>query len=162
VKLNHGELAPEFQDIQGWINSKSLTLRELRGKVVFLDFWTFGCINCVNTRPYFRRMHERLRNNDIFVMIGMHTPEFAYEKDPENIRKAVIGFDLKYPIALDSYNTTWKLYGNHYWPRQTIIDAQGRIRYTHIGEGDYQEMELKVSELLKENFGKIVPGQNIH
>jgi len=73
----------------------------------------------------------------------------------------VIAFDLKYPIALDSYNTTWKLFGNHYWPRQTIIDAQGKFRYTHIGEGDYQEEERKVSELLKENIGKMVPSQNI-
>jgi len=101
-------------------------------------------------------MYERLKDNEDFVMIGMHTPEFAYEKDPDNVREAVLKYDLKYPIALDSYNTTWKLYGNHYWPRQTIIDVQGRIRYAHIGEGDYQEMERKVSELLKEKIGKTV------
>jgi len=157
--MSRGEPAPEFQDIQSWINSKPLTLQELRGKVVFLDFWTFDCINCVNTRPYFRRMYERLKDNRDFVMIGVHTPEFPYEKDPDNVKNAVVKFDLNYPIALDSYNTTWKLYGNHYWPRQAIIDGQSRIRYTHIGEGDYHEMERKVMELLKENIGKIAPTQ---
>jgi hypothetical protein len=104
-------------------------------------------------------MYERLGDNGSFVMIGIHTPEFAYEKDPDNVRKAVLEYQLKYPIALDSYNTTWKLYGNHYWPRQTIIDGGGRIRYVHIGEGDYEGMERKISELLKENVGKIVPDQ---
>jgi thiol-disulfide isomerase/thioredoxin len=144
------KIAPEFQDIQGWINSKPLTLKEMVGKVVFLDFWTYGCVNCINTRPHFRRLYQRFSSDGNFVMIGVHTPEFPYERNPENVRKAVIGFDLEYPIALDSGNTTWKLYGNHYWPRQAIIDAEGKIRYEHVGEGNYEEMENKVSELLAE------------
>src|SRR5579872_6304121 len=132
MESNMLETAPEFQDIQGWINSKPLTLNELRGKVVFLDFWTYGCINCINTRPYFQKMHEKFSSNSDFVMIGMHTPEFAYERNADNVKKAVIGYGLKYPIALDSRNATWKLYGNHYWPRQAIIDRRGRIRYEHV------------------------------
>jgi thiol-disulfide isomerase/thioredoxin len=145
-----GERAPEFQDIEGWINSKPLTLAGLRGKVVFLDFWTFGCVNCMNTRPHFRRIYQRFGDNAGFVMIGLHTPEFPYERNPENVRRAVLGHDLRYPIGLDSHNTTWKLYGNHYWPRQAIIDREGKIRYEHVGEGDYEEMEMKISELLAE------------
>ena len=150
MELSVHEQAPEFQDIQGWINSKPLSLKELRGKVVFLDFWTYGCINCINTRPHFRKMHEKFSSNPDFVMIGMHTPEFAYERNADSVKKAVIGFNLKYPIALDSRNTTWKLYGNHYWPRQAIVDREGRIRYEHVGEGKYEEMTNKISELLSE------------
>jgi thiol-disulfide isomerase/thioredoxin len=150
MQCKQDQLAPEFADLQGWINSEALMLASLRSKVVFLDFWTFGCINCINTRPHFNRLYELFRNDPNFVMIGMHTPEFAYEKNPESVRKAVLGYRLEYPVALDSRNTTWKLYGNHYWPRQAIIDATGKIRLEHIGEGDYGEMERKVSELLVE------------
>jgi thiol-disulfide isomerase/thioredoxin len=150
MKTSKVQIAREFQNIEGWINSKPLSLSELRGKVVFLDFWTFGCGNCINTRPYFRRLYEKFEHNPNFAMIGMHTPEFPYERDPKNVKKAVRDFNLKYPIALDSQNSTWKLYGNHYWPRQAIIDIEGRIRYEHIGEGGYEEMEEKVAELLRE------------
>jgi thiol-disulfide isomerase/thioredoxin len=142
--------ASEFQDIKGWINSKPLTLKDLHGKIVFLDFWTFGCINCINTRPYFRKMYNRFKNDERFVMIGIHSPEFDFERDQENVKNAVEKYGLQYPIALDSDNTTWKLYGNHYWPRQAMIDVSGRIRYEHIGEGSYEEMERRVSDLLAE------------
>jgi thiol-disulfide isomerase/thioredoxin len=142
--------APEFVDLQGWINSKPLTLTSLRGRVVFLDFWTLGCINCINTRPYFNEMYVRFRCDPNFMMIGVHTPEFPYERNPDNVQKAVLGHRIEYPVALDSRNTTWKLYGNHYWPRQAIVDVEGRIRYEHIGEGDYTEMETKITELLTE------------
>ena len=125
-------------------------MASLRGKVVFLDFWTFGCINCINTRPHFRRLYEAHRADPNFVMIGVHTPEFDYERDAKNVSNAVEKYALRYPIALDSDNTTWKAYGNQYWPRQAIVDSKGIIRYEHIGEGDYGEMELKVAELLVE------------
>ena len=150
LKSKPAELAPEFQDIQGWINSEPLTMRGLRGKVIFLDFWTFGCVNCINTRPHFRKLYELHKGQSDFMMIGMHTPEFDYERDPKNVQKAVEKYGLEYPTALDSDNTTWKAYGNQYWPRQAIIDANGIIRYEHVGEGEYEEMEQKVAELLKE------------
>ena len=95
-------------------------------------------------------MYEKFSREDSFVMIGMHSPEFAYERDPGNVRTAVERYGIRYPVALDSKNTTWKLYGNHYWPRQTIIDTEGRIRYEHIGEGDYEGMESRLAELLLE------------
>jgi thiol-disulfide isomerase/thioredoxin len=148
--MKRANIAPELSDIKGWINSDPLSNAGLRGKVVFLDFWTFGCINCINTRPHFNAMYEHFRVDTNFAMIGVHTPEFAYEKDQDSVRKAVLEHHIKYPVALDSLNTTWKLYGNHYWPRQAIIDAEGRIRYEHVGEGDYNEMEDLVSKLLED------------
>jgi thiol-disulfide isomerase/thioredoxin len=141
--------APEFQNISGWINSEPLTLNGLRGKVVFLDFWTYGCYNCQNTLPEMKKLHAKYVKEHI-VIIGVHTPEFPYERKRENVERAVAIAGLSYPIALDSNNTTWKLYGNHYWPRQTIIDENGEVAYEHVGEGGYREIEAKVVELLKE------------
>jgi len=140
--------APEFQNISGWINSEPLTLNGLRGKIVFLDFWTYGCYNCQNTLPEMKRLHARHAAEGL-VIIGVHTPEFPYERKRENVEKAVASAGLNYPIALDSNNTTWKLYGNHYWPRQTIVDEKGEIAYEHVGEGSYDEIEAKVVELLR-------------
>jgi len=148
MKSATGNFAPELGDISGWINSESLSIAGLRGKVIFLDFWTFGCINCINTRSHFNHMYNRFRVDPNFAMIGVHTPEFVYEKDLNSVRKAVLGHHIEYPVALDSLNSSWKLYGNHYWPRQAIIDAEGRIRYEHVGEGNYDEMEDLVSRLL--------------
>jgi len=140
--------APEFQNIGGWINSDPLTLNGLRGKVVFLDFWTYGCYNCQNTLPEMKRLHSK-HGDEGLVIIGVHTPEFPYERKRENVERAVASAGLTYPIALDSDNRTWKLYGNHYWPRQTIIDRKGEVAYEHMGEGSYDEIEAKVAELLK-------------
>jgi thiol-disulfide isomerase/thioredoxin len=140
--------APEFQNISGWINSEPLALSGLRGKVVFLDFWTYGCYNCQNTLPEVKRLHAKYGKEGL-VIIGVHTPEFQYERKRENVERAVASAGLAYPIALDSNNTTWKLYGNHYWPRQTIIDEIGEVAYEHVGEGGYGEIEAKVVELLK-------------
>jgi thiol-disulfide isomerase/thioredoxin len=133
LKSHREVLAPEFQDITGWINSPPLTMSGLRGKVVFLDFWTFGCINCINTRPHFRRLYELHKDNPNFAIIGLHTPEFDYERDAANVRIAVEKYYLRYPIALDSDNSTWKAYGSQYWPRQTIVDSHRIIRYKPIG-----------------------------
>jgi len=141
--------APEFEGISGWINSEELNLDDLRGKVVFLDFWTYGCINCQRTLPSVRELYSRYSSRGL-VVVGVHTPEFAYEVKRENVEKAVASAGLSYPIALDSENLTWKLYGNHYWPRQTLVDAKGFVRYEHIGEGDYEMIEAKVVELLNE------------
>jgi len=136
-------------DVEGWINSGPLTVGGLRGKVVFLDFWTYGCINCVRTLPYVKELHSRYASMGL-VVVAVHTPEFPYERKPQNVEKAVASAGLTYPMALDSKNSTWKLYGNHYWPRQTLIDVGGAIRYEHVGEGDYDEIESKLVELLRE------------
>ena len=141
--------APELEGIDGWINSQPLSLSALRGKVVFLDFWTFGCVNCQRTLPAMNELHSKFSGGGL-VVIGVHTPEFPHERERENVERAVALAGLTYPIALDSENITWKLYGNRYWPRQTLIDAKGMIRYEHVGEGDYDEIEAKVVELLGE------------
>jgi len=152
--------APELEDIGGWINSGPLTLKGLRGRVVFLDFWTYGCYNCQNTLPEMKELHAKYSKEGL-VIIGVHTPEFPYERKRENVERAVASAGLAYPIALDSKNTTWKLYGNHYWPRQTIIDNNGEVGYEHVGEGGYEEMEAKVVELLEEARGLGISGPEL-
>jgi thiol-disulfide isomerase/thioredoxin len=139
-------------DIDGWINSEPLSLSGLRGKVVFLDFWTYGCVNCQRTLPWVRYLHSKYSGSGL-VVVGVHTPEFPYERKRENVERAVTSAGLEFPVALDSKNTTWKLYGNHYWPRQALVDAGGKVRYDHVGEGDYEELEAKVVELLAEVDG---------
>ena len=143
-------LAPELANIMGWLNSPPLRLEQLRGRVVFLDFWTYSCINCVRTIPYVNELHRKYSSDEGLVIIGVHTPEFEFEKDESNVRGAARKLRIEYPVALDSENTTWKLYGNRYWPRQTLIDYAGQVRYEHIGEGGYEEIEQQVVGLLKE------------
>jgi thiol-disulfide isomerase/thioredoxin len=121
----------------------------LKGKVVLLDFWTFSCVNCVRALPHMKQIHM-MYAGDKFVLVGVHTPEFEFEKLPENVADAVKRFRIEYPVAIDSENATWRLYGNQYWPRQTLVDANGRVRWEHVGEGDYDKMENKILELLKE------------
>jgi thiol-disulfide isomerase/thioredoxin len=150
---DRSKLAPELADIEGWINSAPLRLSELRGRVVFLDFWTFGCSNCVRTIPHMNELHRKYPSDEL-VIIGVHTPEFESEKDANNVRLAVEKLGIEYPVALDSENTTWKLYGNRYWPRQTLVDWSGEVRYEHIGEGGYDEIERQVAGLLAEAAGK--------
>ena len=140
-------VAPEFADIKGWINSPPLQLSSLRGKVVFLDFWTYSCGNCVRSIPSVKDLHGKYASRGL-VVIGVHTPEFEFEKNPDNVRSAVQKLGIVYPVALDSDNTTWRLYGNEYWPRQTIVDDEGQVRYEHIGEGGYEEIEEQVVGLL--------------
>lgn len=140
--------APELSDIDGWVNSTPMTISSLRGRVVFLDFWTFSCVNCVRTIPYVNDLHTRFSQRGL-VVIGVHTPEFEHERDASRVREAVVRLKIRYPVALDSRNTTWKLYGNMYWPRQTIIDSAGEVRYEHIGEGGYEEIEAQVEGMLR-------------
>lgn len=142
-------LAPEFADIRGWINSPPLKLSELKGRVVFLDFWTYSCQNCIRSIPSVRSLHEKYSSMGL-VVIGVHTPEFEFEKDVQNVTSAVKRLEVVYPVALDTENSTWKLYGNRYWPRQTIVDGRGVVRYEHIGEGGYEEIEEQVVGLLAE------------
>ena len=144
-----GKQAPEFSSLRGWLNSTPLTMSGLKGKVVLLDFWTYSCVNCIRTLPHMKDLHKRY-SSDKFVLIGVHTPEFAFEKDPENVASAVKRFGIEYPVAIDSDNVTWTLYGNQYWPRQTLVDAAGRVRWEHAGEGDYDKMEEQIVALVKE------------
>ena len=150
---DRSRLAPEFDGIKGWLNTPPLRLSDLKGRVVFLDFWTFGCSNCVRTIPHMNEIRRKFASDEL-VIIGVHTPEFDYERDEDNVRSAVKKLMIEYPVALDSQNKTWKLYGNRYWPRQTLIDCSGEVRYEHIGEGGYNEIEDQVAGLLAEAAGK--------
>ena len=142
--------APELAGLDNWFNSDPLTLAELRGKVVLVDFWTYSCVNCVRTLPYIRDWHDKYADDGL-VIIGVHTPEFAFEEDSENVRQALERFDIQYPVAQDNEYLTWRAFNNRYWPAKYLIDALGNVRYTHFGEGDYEETELVIQELLAES-----------
>jgi thiol-disulfide isomerase/thioredoxin len=143
------KLAPELTKITSYVNSEPITLAHLRGKVVLVDFWTYSCINCIRTIPYLNAWHEKYANNGL-VIVGVHTPEFEFEKDYNNVRAAVEKFDIRYPIAQDNEKETWKAYENRYWPRKYLIDPEGYVRYDHIGEGAYAETEKVIQSLLAE------------
>ncbi len=143
-------LAPELMAGGEWFNSKPLSIKKLRGKVVLVDFWTYTCINCIRTFPYIEDWHEKYASKGL-VVIGVHTPEFEFEKNPVNVKKALKDFGLKYPIMQDNDYSTWSAYDNHYWPAKYLIDKNGRIRWVHFGEGGYIEAERKIQELLKES-----------
>ena len=142
--------APDFRGIVDWINSSPLTLEQLRGKVVLVDFWTYSCINCQRTQPYLNKWYDRY-HDDGLVIVGVHAPEFAFEKVPENVRKAVQDDGIKYPVALDNDFATWSAYQNQYWPAKYLIDKDGSVRYVHFGEGDYDGTEKAIQTLLKQN-----------
>jgi cytochrome c biogenesis protein CcdA/thiol-disulfide isomerase/thioredoxin len=141
--------APELVGLTDWINSEPLTLKSLRGKVVIVDFWTFGCYNCRNTRPYVRALYDKYHNQGLEIL-GIHTPEFAYEHALENVRGAAKEQGVTWPIALDPDYKTWRAFKNRYWPAFYFIDAQGHLRYTHFGEGNYEKNEQVVQQLLSE------------
>jgi cytochrome c biogenesis protein CcdA/thiol-disulfide isomerase/thioredoxin len=150
-------MAPDFAGINKWLNTdKPLTMKDLRGKVVLVDFWTYTCINCIRTLPYITKWYDTY-NKDGFVVIGVHTPEFEFEKNTANVEDAVKRFKIHYPVAQDNDYATWNAYNNQYWPAHYLIDAKGVIRDTHFGEGNYEETEKKIKELLKE-AGKRVSG----
>lgn len=142
--------APKFEGLEGWINSKPLTNEALKGKVTLIDFWTYSCINCIRTQPYLRGWYDTYKNSD-FQVIGMHAPEFAFEKVRSNVEQATKQANLKYPIALDNDFTTWNNYGVRFWPSAFLIDAEGKVRRVHYGEGEYKETEQAIRALLKEN-----------
>ena len=141
--------APELtNDI--WLNVDSpLRLADLRGKVVLVEMWTFGCINCQNVMPSLREWHNRYKDQGL-VLIGNHYPEFSHEADLDNLKSAIARFDIQYPVAQDNEGVTWRAYKNHYWPALYLIDKQGHIRYVHIGEGRYRETEKNIKTLLAE------------
>jgi thiol-disulfide isomerase/thioredoxin len=141
----------EVVNPSGFINTdESITIGQFVGrKVVLIDFMTYSCINCQRTLPYLHSWYEKYSDKGLQI-IAIHTPEFAFEKDIENVRKAAKGFDIKYPIVLDNDYSTWRAYENKYWPRKYLIDIHGNIVYDHIGEGAYDETEMKIQELLEE------------
>lgn len=152
LKQNDMEIitAPELEPTGEWFNSDPLTLEELRGKVVLVDFWTFSCINCIRTLPYLQDWHEKYADDGL-VIIGVHSPEFEFEKDPDALQKAINDFGLTYPIVQDNEFKTWRAYQNRYWPAKYLVDANGTVRYTHFGEGKYEETEAIIQSLLKES-----------
>ena len=132
-----------------WLNSPPLSAQELRGKVVLIDFWTFGCINCRNALPHVREWNQKYKDQGL-VVIGVHSPEFAFEKNIGNVQRAVSDLDLSFPIAVDNNFALWRAFNNTYWPAHYFIDAKGRIRFHHFGEGDYEKSEQVIRQLLDE------------
>lgn len=142
-------IAPEFTGIDNWVNSPPLKLSQLRGKVVLVEFWTFGCINCLNVGPYVKQWHERYRDQGL-VVVGVHTPEYDEEKDLGNVREAVKRLGITYPVAQDNGYATWNAWSNQYWPAVYLVDKEGRVAYRRYGEGAYAATEAKIKELLAE------------
>jgi thiol-disulfide isomerase/thioredoxin len=140
---------PSLAGATGWLNSKPLTTADLGGKVVLVDFWTYSCVNWLRTEPYVRAWADKYMEHGL-VIIGVHTPEFGFEKNVDNIRWAAKNYDVRYPIAIDSDYAVWRAFDNHYWPAIYLIDAEGRIRYRQFGEGDYDRTERAIQELLVE------------
>ena len=141
--------APGFADLAGWINTGPLTLKELRGKVVLIDFWTYSCVNCLRTLPFVRAWDDRYRSSGL-VIVGVHSPEFAFEKEAANVRENVRRLSIHYPVALDSQLGTWTAWHNQYWPAKYLIDRRGHVRYYHFGEGEYDKTEQAIRQLLAE------------
>ncbi|HEY7561652.1 MAG TPA: cytochrome c biogenesis protein DipZ [Gaiellaceae bacterium] len=142
--------APEFRGIDRWINSEPLSLERLRGKVVLVDFWTYSCINCLRTLAHLRSWYEAYRDDEL-VIVGVHSPEFAFEHDEGNVRSAVDRLGIEYPVALDNDFETWTAWSNRYWPAKYFVDRLGHVRYVHVGEGDYEESERVLRRLLSES-----------
>lgn len=132
-----------------WINSEPLSLKNLRGRVVLIEFWTFGCLNCRNTLPFVKSWHDRYRDKGLTV-IGVHSPEFAEERIVENLRREVDSLGITYPVLADNDYQTWNAYGVEAWPTVFLLDKQGRIRWKRVGEGDYDETERLIQKLLAE------------
>ena len=149
-----GVRAPEFAGIDTWLNTEPLTLGDLSGKVVLIDFWTYTCVNCQRTFPFIRSWHEKY-SDDGLVIVGIHSPEFEFEKDVDNVTEALERYDIQWAVAMDNEMATWNAYGNRYWPRKYLIDRDGNIRYDHIGEGAYNETETVIQELLSETGDEI-------
>lgn len=151
---------PEFTGISRWLNTdQPLTKEGLKGKVVLVDFWTYSCINCIRTFPHVTSWHEKYAAQGL-VIVGVHTPEFDFEKQEDNVRAALAKYGITYPVAMDNDYKTWRAYSNRYWPAHYLMDRQGRLRYTHFGEGKYRETEDKIRELLAEGGPAPVPAES--
>ncbi|MBY5353291.1 cytochrome c biogenesis protein DipZ [Rhizobium leguminosarum] len=141
--------APSLDGAVEWLNSEPLTTEQLRGKVVLVDFWTYSCINCIRTLPYVRAWAEKYADQGL-VVIGVHAPEFAFEKKIDNVKKSIGDFQIGYPVAIDNDYSIWRAFENSYWPAAYLIDAKGQIRYHHFGEGNYNRTEKAIQDLLRE------------
>jgi len=147
--VNYGKAA-DFAGIKQWYNTpggKGLSIKDLNGKVVLVDFWTYSCINCLRSLPHIKQLYKQYHQQGL-VVVGVHTPEFGFEGDPNNVRKAVSDLGVDYPVALDAGYKTWNNYNNHYWPAHYLIDKDGNLRSVHYGEGDYQATDELVRKLL--------------
>ena len=150
IDESHNFKAPDLAGISGYINTTPEDLKNaMKNKVVLYDFWTYSCINCIRTLPYITAWNEKYADKGLLI-IGVHSPEFEFEKDINNVKLAVQKFGIKYPVVLDSNHQTWAAFGNQYWPREYITDYQGYIRHDHIGEGNYDETEKVIQQLLDE------------
>jgi len=145
---------PDLSGAVAWLNSPPLSSNSLKGKVVLIDFWTYSCINCLRALPYVETWAAKYKDAGL-VVIGVHTPEFAFEKERSNVEKAVRDLKITYPVAIDSDYKIWEAFNNEYWPAHYFIDGKGRIRYHHFGEGEYDESERVIQELLKENGAQL-------
>ena len=160
---NHGDTLPvegTLPSLDGavqWLNSPPLTAEALKGKVVLVDFWTYSCINCLRTLPYVKAWAEKYRDQGL-VVIGVHAPEFAFERDVNNVTKAMKDLGISYPVAIDNNYKIWRAFNNQYWPAHYFADAKGQIRYHHFGEGDYAESERVIQQLLREAGATQVAG----
>ncbi len=144
----------------GWINSKPLTAKELKGKVVLVDFWTYSCINCLRSLPYIEAWAQKYKEDGL-VVIGVHTPEFGFEKQLPKVEKAMQKFGVTYPVALDSDQKIWDAFHNEYWPAHYFIDAKGKVRFEHFGEGNYDQSEHWIQQLLQERNAKPMPASTV-
>ena len=159
-KISKYPKAPNFKIIENWINSEPLNIEDLNGKVVLVDFWTYTCINCIRTLPYLKSWDEKYRDKGL-VIVGVHTPEFNFERKYENVLKAVTDYKIKYPVAQDNGYATWNAYQNRYWPHKYLVDIDGFIVYDHIGEGDYMEIEEMIQKLLEERMERLNEKKNV-
>jgi thiol-disulfide isomerase/thioredoxin len=150
---------PSFDGATGWLNSPPLTAADLRGKVVLVNFWTYTCINWLRQLPYVRAWAGRYSGHGLIV-VGVHTPEFGFEHNLDNVRRAVQDMRVDYPVAIDNDYAVWTAFANHYWPALYFADPQGRIRHHHFGEGEYQQSEMVIQQLLAEN-GSADPGHEL-
>lgn len=140
--------APEFTGLDGWLNSQPLTIQGLQGKVVLVDFWTYSCINCIHTLPYVVSWDKKYRDKGL-VVVGIHSPEFDFEKNRDNVKAALTRYGISHPVALDNRLATWTNFRNQFWPAYYLINKQGKVVYTHYGEGDYDITENNIRYLLQ-------------
>jgi thiol-disulfide isomerase/thioredoxin len=139
--------APDFVGISDWINSGPLTIDSLRGKVILIDFWTYTCVNCLRTLPHMKKWHDKYSKSGLAI-IGVHSPEFSFERDARNVRKAVKDLGITYPVALDSGMETWNSYANDYWPAKYLVDKDGNVKHVQYGEGGYDSFENEIQKAL--------------
>ena len=151
---------PPLDGATAWLNSPPLTMEQLRGKVVLVDFWTYSCINCLRTLPYVKAWSDKYKDQGL-VVIGVHTPEFAFEGKVDNVRAAMRRLGVDYPVAVDNDYRIWRAFNNRYWPAHYFIDAQGRIRHHHFGEGQYEQSERVIQRLLAEAGAEAMPGETV-